>query len=119
MLDVRDVYCDARPLKLYDSTLPFSRTPSAPVAQGPGYIIPKSCSPFQTHLISGCLSLSFRFPAPPEQTQCTEAGGEDLLFWFTARTTGRTSREVREVPEAAVSSRSKTIALFDHFVGAG
>src|SRR5215475_4315975 len=29
-----------------------------------------------------------------------------------------TSREVREVPEAAVSNRSKTVALFDHLVGA-
>src|SRR5262245_13428617 len=29
----------------------------------------------------------------------------------------RTSREVREVPEAAVSNRSKTVALFDHLVG--
>jgi hypothetical protein len=31
----------------------------------------------------------------------------------------RTSSEVRVVPEAAVSNRSKTVALFDHLVGAG
>src|SRR5262245_2374435 len=32
---------------------------------------------------------------------------------------GRTSRQVREVPEAAVSSRSKIVALFDHLIGTG